>query len=534
MKIVKYIFLLLLLAGIAVTVFVATQEGKYNIKKDKVISVSRQVLYNYINDYKNWENLGLFANADTTAAFTYSGNPVGKGAFMSWAKGDNKGRVQTLNAAANDSISQKAVIDDISSDIKWAFKDTLNSTKISVRLKGSLTFKEKALALLNGGMDNKIESSLEQGLDNLNTFLVKEIQTYKVDVTGIVNKKGTFYLGQSATSSLADVNQKAAATFDRLTAFAKENNIVITGRPFILFKTGISDKENVTYSYCIPIRDEMFTSPGSDYEGGRLLPFDAVKATLKGDYSHMAKVWEATKRHINQKALQENTTGQYVEVYAKGGAQTRRPSGWVTDVYTPIGTPTILPVADSISTTTVAGPIRRPAGSTAAPARRTATSTSTAPARSSASTAARTGTSAARPAPTATSKPAVSTQRASGTTSTTNPANGSTVKPAGTTTKPATSNTKPAATTTTKTAATTTTKPTTSSTFKPATSTTAKPATGTAVKPATNNATTKPSVNTGTTKPSGTTKTTTTKTTTKPSTPVRTGNDDLNPPRAEK
>jgi effector-binding domain-containing protein len=526
MKIVKYIFLLLLLAGIAVTVFVATQEGKYNIKKDKVISVSRQVLYNYINDYKNWENLGLFANADTTAAFTYSGNPVGKGAFMSWAKGDNKGRVQTLNAAANDSISQKAVIDDISSDIKWSFKDTLNSTKISVRLKGSLTFKEKALALLNGGMDNKIESSLEQGLDNLNTFLVKEIQTYKVDVTGIVNKKGTFYLGQSATSSLADVNQKAAAAFDRLTAFAKENNIVITGRPFILFKTGIADKENVTYSYCIPIRDEMFTSPGSDYEGGRLLPFDAVKATLKGDYSHMAKVWEATKRHINQKALQENTTGQYVEVYAKGGAQTRRPSGWVTDVYTPIGAPTILPVADSISTTPVAAPIRRPAGSTTTPVRRTATSTNgTAPARSSVSTGTRTGTPAARPVPTTTSKPAVSTQRASGT-APTKPANGSTVKPTSTTNKPATPTAKPAATTTTK--------PATSTTVKPATSTTAKLATGTAVKPATN-AAAKPSVSTGATKSAGTTKTTTTKTTTKPTTtPARTGNDDLNPPRAEK
>jgi len=528
MKIVKYIFLLLLLAGIAVTVFVATQEGKYNIKKDKVISVSRLVLYNYINDYKNWENLGLFANADTTAAFTYSGNPVGKGAFMSWAKGDNKGRVQTLNAAANDSISQKAVIDDISSDIKWSFKDTLNSTKISVRLKGSLTFKEKALALLNGGMDNKIESSLEQGLDNLNTFLVKEIQTYKVDVTGIVNKKGTFYLGQSATSSLADVNQKAAAAFDRLTAFAKENNIVITGRPFILFKTGIANKENVTYSYCIPIRDEMFTSPGSDYEGGRLLPFDAVKATLKGDYSHMAKVWDATKKHINQKALQENTTGQYVEVYTKGGAQTRRPSGWVTDVYTPIGAPTILPVADSISTTPVAVPIRRPAGSTAAPARRTATSTTgTAPVRSSTPTGTRPlGPPAQRPASTTTSKPAVSTQRASGTTPTTKPANGSTVKPASTN-KPATPTNKPAATTTTK--------PATSTTVKPATSTTAKPATGTTVKPATNNATTKPSVSTGATKPSGTTKTSTTKTTTKPTTtPARTGNDDLNPPRAEK
>jgi len=501
MKIVKYIFLLLLLASIAVTVFIATQDGKYNIKKDKVISVPRQVLYNYVNDYKNWENLGLLANADTTAAFTYSANAVGKGAFMSWVKGDNNGKVQTTNAAANDSIGQKATIDDLNSNISWSFKDTLNSTKISVRLKGSLTFKEKAFALLNGGLDNKIEASLERGLDNLNTFLVKEIQAYKVDVTGLVTKKGTFYLGQSVTSPLADANQKAAASFDRLTAFAKENNIVINGRPFILFKTGITDKENVTYSYCVPIRDEMFTSPGSDYEGGKLLPYDAVKTTLKGDYSHMPKVWEATKRHINQKALQENTTGQYVEVYTKGGVQTRRPSGWITDVYTPIGAPTVLAVIDS-TIIAAATPIRPAGSSTVRPAtttvKRSTTTTAGTTKPATSGTVKPAGTSSAKPATGTAPKPAVSTPKPTGTT-TAKPATSSTTgKPATTTQKPATTTAKPAGTTTTK----------------PATS---------AAKPATT-----------TTKAPGTT--TTTKTTTKPrtTTPAKTGNDDLNPPRAQK
>ena len=510
MKIVKYIFLLLLLAAIAVTVFIATQEGKYNIKKDKVISVSRPVLYNYVNDYKNWENLGLLANADTTATFTYSANAVGKGASMSWAKGSNNGKIQTVNAAANDSIGQNATIDDLNSNISWSFKDTLNSTKISVRLKGSLTFKEKAFALLNGGIDNKIEASLERGLDNLNTFLVKEIQVYKVDVTGLVTKKGGFYLGQSATTPLADVNQKAAASFDKLTAFAKENNIVITGRPFILFKTGIADKENVTYSYCIPIRDEMFTSAGSDYEGGKLLPFNAVKATLKGDYSHMAKVWEATKRHINQKALQENITGQYVEVYTKGSVQTRRPSAWVTDVYTPIGAPTVLAVIDS---TIIAAAIPRSAtGNAVKPATAVKRSTATV-----------TGTNT-KPATPATTKPAVNTPKPSGTSSTTKPATGSTSKPATTTTtKPSTGTSKPAGTSTAKPSTGTTAKPATGSTAKQATNTSiTKPATGTTTKPATNT----------TTKPAGTTKATTTKP--RITTPAKTGNDDLNPPRAEK
>ena len=95
MKILKYIFLLLLLAGIAITVFIATQEGKYDIKKERLIKVSKPVLYNYINEYKNWENVGILSGNDTTAVYTFSQNTAGRDAFMAWKKNSKEGKVQT-------------------------------------------------------------------------------------------------------------------------------------------------------------------------------------------------------------------------------------------------------------------------------------------------------------------------------------------------------------------------------------------------------------------------------------------------------
>ena len=50
MKIIKYVFLLLLLGAIAVTVFIATQEGKYDIKEERLIKVPQTVLFNYIDE----------------------------------------------------------------------------------------------------------------------------------------------------------------------------------------------------------------------------------------------------------------------------------------------------------------------------------------------------------------------------------------------------------------------------------------------------------------------------------------------------
>jgi predicted transcriptional regulator YdeE len=502
MKIVKYIFLLLLLASIAATVFIATQDGKYNIKKERIINVSRPVLYNYLNDYKNWENLGFFASADTTATFTYSDISAGKGAFMSWTKEGESGRIQTEAVTTNDSISQKATLDNLDANVTWAFKDTLKSTKVSIRLSGRLTFSEKAYALLNGGIDNSMDSSLEKGMVNLNNFLVKEIQKYSTEVVGVVNKKETFYLGTNASLPIADVNKKAIVSFDKLLAFAKENNITVTGKPFILYNTINKEAKTASCTYSIPIKDEMFTAPGSDYIGGKLASFNALKTTLRGDYSHLPKAWEAARKHLREKALPENTTAQYLEMYTKSVAQTRRPSMLITDVYIPIGTPkvtvtdTLVPAAIRTVTTPISTGTKPATTSAATPVRKPAavTNGSTTTTRPATST-------TAKPTTTGTAKPAITTTKS--TSVTTKPAS-TTVKPATTTAKPAVTATKPAATTA-KPAATQS-KPAGTNTTKPATTTPAKPA---VAKPAT-----------------------TTPAKPKPSNTNKSGTDDLNPPRA--
>lgn len=349
MKIVKYVFLLLVLAVIAVTVFIATQEGKYNIKKERIIKVPKAVLYNYINDYKNWENVGILTEGDTTTVFTYSDNSIGEGAQMTWKKDGADGKIQTVKLAENDSIRQNAVIDNLNSELLWRFKDTLNSTKVTVILKGQLSFAEKANALLHGGVSDKTESVLEKGLDNLNSFLVHELTIYNIKVNEeLVTKTGAFYLGHSATTKITDINKKAGEIFPKLHSFIKTNKIVTNGSPFILYKKFDKEAGNATYLVCIPIKEEIFTTPGSEFEGGEVLPFTALKTTLKGDYSHLPKAWKAANKYIAEKPLQENTTGQYIELYSKGVPKTKKPSEWVTDIYIPIGQPTVAPVTGTI------------------------------------------------------------------------------------------------------------------------------------------------------------------------------------------
>lgn len=411
MKILKYIFLLLILSAIAGTVFIATQNGKYNITQEKVIFAPKETLFGYINDYKNWENLGLLTGADTTAIYNYSQNTAGTGAAMQWEKGDTSGSIKTLKAQAADSIVQDASINGLGSNLKWYFKDTLGGTKVKVTITGELTFSEKARALLHSDINTTYSREAAKGLENLNTYLVSDLKKYNVSVAGVVQKNKMFYLGHTTTTTRAEINNAATANFKKLLDFTSKNKITTAGEPFILFKTYSHTRDTLTYTLCIPIKEEIFTSPGSEFEGGKLDAFNALKTTLTGDYSHLPKAWAASRKHIADKALAENTALPYVVYYTKNIKQSRRPSTWVTDLYLPIG-PAIVKAApvDSLSVNTTSPVVQPPVQKTATQPKVTTQPKGTASSKTSTTTAAskpKTTTAAAPKTTTATTpKPA--------------------------------------------------------------------------------------------------------------------------------
>jgi effector-binding domain-containing protein len=381
MKIIKYVLLLIFLFSIAVTVFIATQEGKYDIKREKVINVPQPLLYDFINDYRNWENVGILTNNDTTATFAYSGSTSGKGAVSTWRLKDTEGRIETIKAMENDTLIQKAVIDGLPADILWTFRKVNGGTKVTVSLKGELGFSDKANAAFKGGVEEKFEEALDEGLNNLNTFLTHELTAHKVEVKGRIRKLGTYYLCSTATSSIPEMNRRVTEILPKLMEFIKENKIVTTGSPFAIFKTYDKQSNKTTFKVCIPIKEEIFTAPGSEIEGGRLETFEAFKTTLHGYYSHLPEAWTKAHDTIAASGISENTAGPYIEVYTRNVTHTKKPSQWVTDIYIPIGSAPV-PVTPAAT---------MPESETAA----SGTTTSTSPAASQPAT--RPATTTARP-----------------------------------------------------------------------------------------------------------------------------------------
>ena len=369
MRILKYIFLLLLLSLVALSIFIATQKGDFLVERSKIINSPRASVYNYVNDYRNWSDFGSWTNDDSEIKVNYPQNTIGKGASYSWEGKNGDGEMRTIRITENDSIVQTMQFEGTHSTVYWNFKDTIGGTKVTWKTQGKMSFLFKIYAALNGGTDRIIGAMYEKSLANLDKALDYEINTFSTIDNGIVKKPMMNYIGQTFTSEFSKVNKNFKIVIPKLIDFCKENNIVINGEPFIIYHTYDSAKQLTKVTIGVSIREAIFLSAGSDIVSGKLDPFEGVKTTLTGDYSHLKTAYNKTVNYLNQNKLTPNPIFSHLEVYSSSKKDVKNPSKWVTEIYIPIVSKEIPPVKTYYPTTA--------APTTAAPATTAPTTTTT-------------------------------------------------------------------------------------------------------------------------------------------------------------
>lgn len=336
MRILKYLFLLLLLSLVALSIFVATQKGDFIVERSKVINSPKSAVFNYVNDYRNWGNWSSWAIEHPEIKMTYPKNTIGKGSSYSWEGKNDYGDMQTLYVKENDSISQKMNYNGNLSDVFWSFKDTTGGTKVTWRAKGKMSFLYKILTVFNGGAKKIIGDMYEKSLANLDKTLDYEINTYSIKVDGQLKKTESFYLKQTFTSKISNVTRNARIVFPKIIAFCKKNNITANEKPFVIYHT-FDEVNGLTWvSFCVPVKEEIYTSTVSDILSGKLEAFDAVKTTLTGDYSHNKEALDKTLEYINANHLIPDPTLSHLEIYSIGENEIKSPSKWVTEIYIPV------------------------------------------------------------------------------------------------------------------------------------------------------------------------------------------------------
>ena len=84
MKIIKYLFFLLLLVLVVGAVYVATIDGDYQVEESKVINAPDELLFDTLTYYRTWEDWGPWMDESDDMIITYADKLSGPGAYYSW------------------------------------------------------------------------------------------------------------------------------------------------------------------------------------------------------------------------------------------------------------------------------------------------------------------------------------------------------------------------------------------------------------------------------------------------------------------
>lgn len=335
MKFFKYLFLLLLILVIGFSIYIAVQPNSFKVTRTKTMNAPREVVYNNVIDFKNWESWSSWKEERPETIITLSEQTEGIGGSYSWEDEDGVGTMTTINAKAYDSIQQEMQFGDFpKSDVSWNFKKNEdNTTDVTWIIEGNdLPFTFKFFTTLMGGMEAQIGPHFERGLTKLDSVLQVNMKAYTISVNGETYHSGGYYIYNTTSCKFSEFNSKMQSMLPKVGAYAITNNITMAGKPFILYHKWDEDNDAVIFSCCIPTNSKI-TTTNPEILTGQLESFKCVKTTLKGNYTNLKEAWGTTMTYIVKNNLKAIERGNMLETYVTDPTSTPNPANWVTEIY---------------------------------------------------------------------------------------------------------------------------------------------------------------------------------------------------------
>jgi len=335
MRTIKYISILILVIIIGVSIYIATIDGNYDIKQTRTIKAPVEIVFNEINDFKNWQNWGPWYETDSTIIASFDEVTSGVGASYSWTGKDGVGSMKTISLIPNKELIQQIDFGTGSTpEVYWQLNKVDNETEITWGMKGKSSFGEKAYWLYKGGIEKNMTPMYTRGLELLDSYLQKEMVKYSIESKGIVDYGGGFYLYQTTSSKMEELDEKMGKMFSAILTYMNKNSLEPSGKPFSINHKWDEENNTTMFSTCIPVKERIITS--GDVLTGFLKPQKTFKTILKGDYKFLYEAWESAYKNLIEQGFTEIEGSEPFEVYTVSTHENINPAEWITEIYIPV------------------------------------------------------------------------------------------------------------------------------------------------------------------------------------------------------
>lgn len=342
MKVLKYILFLFLVLIIGASVYYGTQDGNFTVIASKTIDAPASLVYNQVNDFKNWQYWGPWKEEDPQMEFIFSEITKGEGGAYSWeSETQGNGKMETLRVIESDSIIQKIIfqtpIGESVSDVHWAFNAIdQKTTQVTWGMKGEHSFLEKIfMSFQEEDFKTTLKQMFDKGLTNIDTLVKKEMNKHSTTVEGLKDYGGGYYLFTTRATKINELSENMAPMLTRVATFMEQNAISQSGMPFTIYNQWDEENGTAIYSTAIPVSERIVITEG-DVLCGFMEPLTAVKTILKGNYEYLSIAHGEAMKYIKENNLLQDPTHPMFEVYSNDPGNFPNPADWVTEIYYPV------------------------------------------------------------------------------------------------------------------------------------------------------------------------------------------------------
>lgn len=343
MKIVKYLFFLVLLVFIGSAIYFGTKDGTFSIRDSKTVEAPLSMVFSHVNNLEKWETWNIWNKDTADFRFHVSEKTTGEGAAIQWEDGEDKDEYQLTTTKV---IPEKEIVQQITystffgertGTMIWTFEEVNENTKIDWIFEGEHTLTDKIYqAFSNKNFKNVWTARKHRALENLDTFLLKSMDVYAIYVDGVTHYSGGYYLFTSSVAKTENVYERMVPMLSTVQNFIAANNIRTGGAPFILYNELDTVSNNVIFSVGIPVRERIITPESSTVVGAFQEAFTAVKTTLKGKLHNVTEAYREAEQFMRNNGYVRDESRKIVEVFSINKQDDLNPAQWVTEIYIPI------------------------------------------------------------------------------------------------------------------------------------------------------------------------------------------------------
>lgn len=312
MQILKYLFYLLGLTILSISVYILTLEKNFNIQDNFTVNVKDLYTRNYINDLQNWKEILPFQHIDTLNS-----------KFDKFSVYNDRVSISLDSTDINKSLFSVYLSGQKIGDLTYTYKDTLKGTLTNVNANfiGKVTFVDKITIFLKGVSPNyyfskvftKVNDNIQDQINiDFNYKIFNPIKTQPL-------KAHYFYKSRFADSILS--REKIMKDYDDIKKSIGEQNLLNQSFYINLIKDSPKRKE---YFIGIPVKQKLDNIIESDifldsipagkvvktsYQGSiayeneykKIVAKEFTDKEYKIDYSKTLKVWNTDLKYSNPK-----------------------------------------------------------------------------------------------------------------------------------------------------------------------------------------------------------------------------------------